>query len=377
MSRLSTLRQRWYVPLVACFLVFMAFNVSRLLRADTPTKPRPSDVRDAARIVPPPGAEADERMRPPPLASVSGNGVIEPATPETNVGTVVAGRIAQIAAREGEKVEAGAVLFELEAEVETAQLAAATAEVEAATAQLARSVRGSREEDVKAAVADAETAVARANAASAIAERLGRAAASGAATVDEADRARRQASVEEAAVRAAEARRQSVLAGSRREDIQLARAQLAAAAARRAEAEALRARLTIRAPIAGEILQVKYRKGEYVQPGGEQLAVMGDTSRLRVRMDVDERDIGKIRVGGAVVVRVNAFAGVDFAGTIAEIGRRMGRKNVRSDDPAERNDTKILEVLIDLQRTEGGPGGGTGLIVGQRVTAYVVPSAAR
>jgi HlyD family secretion protein len=97
---------------------------------------------------------------------------------------------------------------------------------------------------------------------------------------------------------------------------------------------------------------------------------MGDTSKLRVRMDVDERDIGKVRPGGAVVIRVNAYAGVDFAGTIAELGRRMGRKNVRSDDPAERNDTKILEVLIDLQRTDG-------LVVGQRVTAYVTTGAAR
>jgi HlyD family secretion protein len=370
MSRLSFLRQRWYLPLAVGFLAFMAFNVSRLLRADTPTKPRPADVKNAARVVPPPSGEVDERMPPPPAASVSGNGIIEPAAPETNVGTIAAGRIASIAVREGDQVEAGAVLFELEAEVETALLAAATAEVDASAAQLARAVRGSREEDVKAAVADAETARARADAATAISDRLGKASAGGAATVDEADRARRQASVEGAAARAAEARRQSVLAGSRREDLQLARAQLAAATARRAEAEAIRARLTIRAPLAGEVLQVKYRKGEYVQPGGEPLVVMGDTSKLRVRMDVDERDIGKVRVGGAVVVRANAFAGVDFAGNVAELGRRMGRKNVRSDDPAERNDTKILEVIIDLQQTKG-------LIVGQRVTAYVTDNAVR
>ncbi len=370
MSRLSKLRQRWYLPLAVGFLAFMAFNVSRLLRAEAPTKPRPADIKDAARLVAPPPGEADERMRPPPPSSVSGNGVIEPAAPETNVGTLAAGRIATIAVREGHKVEAGAVLLELEAEVETALVAAATAEVEAATAQLARAVRGSRDEDVKAAIADADTARARAEAATAISDRLGKAAASGAATGDEADRARRQASIEDAASRAAEARRQSVLAGSRREDIQLARAQLAAATARLAEAEAVRARLTIRAPIGGEVLQVKYRKGEYVQPGGEALVVMGDTSKLRARMDVDERDIGKVRVGAAVVVRANAFPGVDFAGKVAELGRRMGRKNVRSDDPAERNDTKILEVVIDLQRTDG-------LVVGQRVTAYVTDNAVR
>ena len=42
----------------------------------------------------------------------------------------------------------------------------------------------------------------------------------------------------------------------------------------------------------------------------------------------------------------------------------MGRKNVRTDDPAERNDTKILEVVLALDAAEG-------LIVGQRVTCYL------
>jgi HlyD family secretion protein len=59
-------------------------------------------------------------------------------------------------------------------------------------------------------------------------------------------------------------------------------------------------------------------------------------------MDVDERDIGKV----------------------AEIGRRMGRKNVRTDDPTERIDTKILEVVIDLDEP------GT-LVPGLRVTSFV------
>ena len=50
-----------------------------------------------------------------------------------------------------------------------------------------------------------------------------------------------------------------------------------------------------RAAEAGEVLQVKVRKGElYSFQGTEPLVVMGDTTRLRVRMDVDESDVGKI-----------------------------------------------------------------------------------
>jgi HlyD family secretion protein len=42
----------------------------------------------------------------------------------------------------------------------------------------------------------------------------------------------------------------------------------------------------------------------------------------------------------------------------------MGRKNVRTDEPTERLDTKILEVVIDLDDPKG-------LVPGLRVTSYV------
>ena len=51
-------------------------------------------------------------------------------------------------------------------------------------------------------------------------------------------------------------------------------------------------------------------------------------------------------------------------GRVDEIGRRLGRKNARTDDPVQRLDTKILEVRITLD----APGG---LLPGQRVTVTV------
>jgi HlyD family secretion protein len=55
---------------------------------------------------------------------------------------------------------------------------------------------------------------------------------------------------------------------------------------------------------------------------------------------------------------------VKFTGKVSEIGRRMGRKNVRTDDPTERLDTKILEVVIDLDEVGR-------LVPGLRVSAYI------
>jgi multidrug resistance efflux pump len=197
-----------------------------------------------------------------------------------------------------------------------------------------------------------------------VAERSKRLAASGALAGQELERAVKQARADESTARAAEARAHTVLSGSRREDVQIAHAQSDAAEARRDQAQAALDRLVVRAPLAGEILQVLVRAGEYHQPGTGPLVVMGDTSELRVRMDVDERDVARVRLRDAVIVRANAFPGVDFPGKVVVLGRRMGRKNVRTDDPTERNDTKILEVLVTLDAPQG-------LVVGQRVTCFI------
>src|SRR5262249_53938089 len=149
------------------------------------------------------------------------------------------------------------------------------------------------------------------------------------------------------------------------EDILVAQAKVVASSARREQAKAELERLTITSPIDGEILQLKYRVGEYITPGnGEPIAIVGDTRKLRVRMDVDERDIGKVSLGAPAFVTLNAYPDRRVSGRVVEVGKRMGRKNVRTDDPTERIDTKVLEVLIELNDTNG-------LVPGLRVVSYL------
>jgi multidrug efflux pump subunit AcrA (membrane-fusion protein) len=82
-----------------------------------------------------------------------------------------------------------------------------------------------------------------------------------------------------------------------------------------------------------------------------------------VRVDVDERDIARVKLGAPGYVTLSAFPGRRFSGKVVEIGARMGRKNVRTDDPVERLDVKILEVVLRIDGPEG-------LVPGIRVTAY-------
>lgn len=361
---MNRFRIRWYVIVGFAFLGVMGIGTIRLLRSEPSNRPRPEDVVKAGRSAVALKGTGDERDAEKPAGSVSGIGVIEPRDRVTNVGAPVAGRIAKVLVTEGQRVNAGDELLELDNAVERAVLAAAAADFLAANAQLARVVRGSRVQEVQAATADADAARARADLSKAVAERLSQAAASGAVTPDELERATGQARADLSSALAAEARAHAVLAGSRQEDVKLAHAQADAVAARRDEAQAKLDGMIVRAPSAGEVLQVLVRPGEFYQTGADPLVVMGDTRELRVRMDVDERDVGRIAIGNAVTVRANAFAGVDFTGKVIEIGRRMGRKNVRTDDPTERTDTKILEVLVALDSPKG-------LIIGQRVICYV------
>ena len=82
-----------------------------------------------------------------------------------------------------------------------------------------------------------------------------------------------------------------------------------------------------------------------------------------MRAEVDERDIGRTQVGQRVMVQSDSFQSGKLMGTVKSIGSQMGRKKVRTGDPAEKADRDILEVLIDLDEKDKA------LVVGLSVTA--------
>jgi HlyD family secretion protein len=298
-------------------------------------------------------------------AFVGGNGLVEPADRETKVAAQATGVIAKLYVKEGDQVEAGSLLVQLNNEVELALLQAAEADLAAERANRLRTRKGLREEDRDAATAEAQSAQARSELSSGVAARIEQVAKAGAATKDELDRARQQAQADAANYRVAVARLRAAKAGSRLEDISFQAARVLSAEAKVAQAKAALARLAIRAPISGEILQVKVREGElYSVQGAEPLLIMGDTSKLRVRMDVDERDIAAVQKGADAYVTADAFGARKFAGKVVELSHRFGRKNIRTDDPVEKNDTKILEVLIELHSNQL-------LVPGQRVMSFI------
>jgi HlyD family secretion protein len=92
------------------------------------------------------------------------------------------------------------------------------------------------------------------------------------------------------------------------------------------------------------------------------IVTMADASALRVRAEVDERDIGRVSIGGAARILSDAFPGRVFEGKVSRMEGLMGRKKVRTGDPAEKSDRDVLEALVDLQT------GDNPLVIGLRVT---------
>jgi HlyD family secretion protein len=99
----------------------------------------------------------------------------------------------------------------------------------------------------------------------------------------------------------------------------------------------------------GTVLQVLARLGETAAATPEQpLVVIGDLSALRVRAEVEERDVSKVRPGQAVVVRTDAYPGRDFTGRVVSISQTLATARLPQRGPKRPTDLDTLEVLIEL-----------------------------
>ncbi|MBN1909067.1 MAG: HlyD family efflux transporter periplasmic adaptor subunit, partial [Pirellulales bacterium] len=154
-------------------------------------------------------------------------------------------------------------------------------------------------------------------------------------------------------------------APARPDEILMDKARIRAAQARLELARVELDRTKVRAPSDGQILDVEVEPGELTGPDVAQPAVViTDTSRYRVRAFIEEMDAPRVRQGMSVRVVADGLPGRALEGRVAQCCPRMGRKQLWSDDPAERYDTKTREVWVDLDSRED-------LIIGLRVDVVI------
>lgn len=326
---------------------------------------------------------------------VAAPGLIEPVSEEIEIGSEISGKLKEVRVEEGDEVHQGQVIAVLINDDYQAQLASVQAQTQTleaecdsakarlleARATLDKTINGARTEERREAHATVEQSNAIVENAEREVERRRSLYARGDIAREELERAERD-------LRVAQARRQElserfnfVNAKARTEDIARARAsvQLAQSQVREAEARIKesqtqvaesKARLEktfIRSPINGVVLRKRLKAGESMSPesANSSICTIADTSRLRVRTDVDETDVSKIKEGQRAYITADAYGSQKFWGRVVRISQVMGRKNLRTEEPTEKVDKKILETLIELD-------GNTSLPPGLRVNTFII-----
>ena len=111
-------------------------------------------------------------------------------------------------------------------------------------------------------------------------------------------------------------------------------------------------------PFAGVVDSVSVAKGEIIDPATTILTV-SDLSTVWVQADVAERDLGAVKVGDAVEVRVSAFPGRVFAGRVTfipgQIETTTGMAKVRCEIPNPDGGLRVnMFATVTILSSQGG-----------------------
>jgi HlyD family secretion protein len=301
---------------------------------------------------------------------VAAPGRVEPISEDVRLGSEISGKLERVLAEEGDRVNRGQLLAELVNDDYRAQVESAEAALAQKEADNRKTIHGARAEERREALAAVTAQQAVLENTQADMDRHQNLFEKGVTSREDADHYIREYKVAQAQYDQAMQHFTFIDEETREEDQAHATADVALARAQLDEARAHFEKTFIRAPIDGIILRRYHRAGESVTNSAnspDPIFAIGNRTALRVRVDVDETDIGKVRLGDRAYVTAEAFGGRKFWGQVVRLGGELGRKNIRTDEPTERVDTKILETLVQLDD-------GRELPVGLRVDTFVLTS---
>jgi HlyD family secretion protein len=298
-------------------------------------------------------------------------GRVEGLTEVIDVGAGIEGVLAEVRVQEGQTVEAGEVVALITCDDLKAELQAARRLAEAARQSRQRLLRGSREEERRIAAAEVEAARAVFYQSQLQLQRLAGLLEKGDVAQEAVEKARRDVEVAEASLRAKTDYQRLTNAPPLPEELAKADAEAQAADEHISLASSKLDKCAIRSPIKGVVLRRHLNTGEVVSVSNPRPIVsLADISRLRVRAEVDERDVGRIYHGQPVVVFSEAAPAKKLSGRVLWIGTLMGRKKAQTGDPAEKSDRDVLEVLVDLDEKADWA------IIGLRLTVQFIGKSA-
>jgi HlyD family secretion protein len=317
--------------------------------------------------------------------AITGVGIIEPANESIAVAPHFNGKVVEVFIKEGDKVVKGQPLLKLDTATLQAQYNRLTNELEAArartTAQQARlerlgqEPRGTTLPPLRARVKSVEAQLAKEVDSLKRLEGV-----PDSRSVSEQQVAQQRLTVASLQAQVAEAKAALTEreAGAWQPDIQEAQATLTEQREQANAIEAQRNELSIQlnqatvvAPSAGTVLQVNAKVGETIQlmqMGGNSAppVLVGDTTTLQVRVDVDEILASRVRPGMEAIAFVKGDSQLKLPLMFDYLEPFMVPKKSLTGSTAERNDVRVLQLVYRFT-----PPKGFTVYPGQQVDVYL------
>ncbi|MBI6545726.1 MAG: efflux RND transporter periplasmic adaptor subunit [Cyanobacteria bacterium NC_groundwater_1444_Ag_S-0.65um_54_12] len=255
---------------------------------------------------------------------VAETGTIQPLT-KVEIKSRIAGQVARVLVEVGDRVRLGQELLQLDTGELARNRMQASVDLEVAKIRLAKLKAGARPEEIAEARAEVQQVEAEHQRARSEYRRTQLAASFPTLTPRELDTIRSELAISQARLAAMRARWAKLLAGPRSEDLAEATAQLTKAVVAFKAAEDQLAYAIIRSPLTGVVIKRGIEAGEMVTPGisataqGTALLTIADLGRLIITSNLNQIDIGKVRRGQHVEVRVDSAPGRLFHGKIRKV----------------------------------------------------------
>jgi len=286
------------------------------------------------------------------LTTIYAPGRFEGASPSIELRSYHRGTVEEILVRAGEKVAANQPLLTIDSASFRNDLALARAELATAQAELQKLENGAHILEQREAEALYAAKLATQRRAELNLDRVQRLRVDGAVPQKELDDQLSLVAALQAEANAAKSRMDLLLAPPREDELEIARSRVAVMAAKVSAAELQLERTVLKSPVAGQVLQINVEKGELSSPNAETpVIVMADTSKYHVRAFVEELDAPRIKIGMPAQISAD---GLDqqLSGRVVRVSPHMTKKQLWSDRPTERFDTKSREVWIELSQNE-------------------------
>ncbi len=260
---------------------------------------------------------------------IAGAGIVEPKSQNIAIGTPLSGIVKTVAVKVSDKIKAGAPLFYLDDRDTRAELAVKLADLAKAKAGVNEAIASLKDTQSLNDLAEAITD-------------------------------RRAISSEELL-----RRRNALLISTTKLDSAKALVQQAEAAL--ATTQTTLARLTVQAPVAGEVLQINIRPGEFAQAGAlnTPLLVLGNMDQLHVRVDIDENDAWRFDKNSKAVAYLRGNRNFKTDLVPAYVEPYVVPKKSLTGDSTEQVDTRVLQALYSFDRSQ------LPVYVGQQMDVFI------